>query len=136
MTQDRNRGVAARLTPGVPHRPRLANGRRRARALFVATLFIFSIFAAQLVRLQAVEASAIAESARDQRMGGKPAILPAVRGQFTDASGVALAEDIENELVILFPDKWSLEYFVQKHPKWQLFTVSPSANPVHTAPGS
>lgn len=109
MTQDRNRGVAARLTPGVPHRPRLANGRRRARALFVATLFIFSIFAAQLVRLQAVEASAIAESARDQRMGGKPAILPAVRGQFTDASGVALAENVDRYTVLACPKevaKW------------------------------
>lgn len=46
-------------------------------------------------------------------------------------SGVSLAEDIEGQLVILFPDKWSLDYFAQKHPRWPLFTVSPSAAPVH-----
>ncbi|MCO6400512.1 MAG: peptide chain release factor 3 [Verrucomicrobia bacterium] len=39
-------------------------------------------------------------------------------------SGVALAEDIEGELVILFPEKWSLDYFIQKHPKLTLHTVS------------
>ncbi len=46
-------------------------------------------------------------------------------------SGVALAEDIEGELVILFPEKWSMEYFIQKHPKWTLHPVSPTARPVH-----
>lgn len=46
-------------------------------------------------------------------------------------SGVALAEDIEGELVILFPDKWSLDYFIQKHPKLVLHPVSPTANPLH-----
>lgn len=46
-------------------------------------------------------------------------------------SGVTLAEDIEGSLVILFPEKWSLDYFVQKHPQWRLHTVSPSAAPVH-----
>ena len=102
MTQDRSRGVGARLTPGMPPRPRLANGRRRARALFVATLFVFSVFAAQLVRLQAIEASAIAETGRDQRMG-KETVLPAVRGQFTDASGVALAQNVDRYTVEACP---------------------------------
>ena len=46
-------------------------------------------------------------------------------------SGVALAEDIEGELVILFPEKWSMDYFIQKHPKLTLHTVSPTANPLH-----
>jgi peptide chain release factor 3 len=46
-------------------------------------------------------------------------------------SGVALARDIEEELVILFPDKWSLEYFAQKHPKLDLHAVSPGAAPAH-----
>jgi peptide chain release factor 3 len=49
-------------------------------------------------------------------------------------SGVALAEDIEGELVILFPEKWSMDYFAQKHPQWRLHPVSPTARPVHTAP--
>ena len=101
MTQDRHRGVGVRLTPGA-RGPRLANGRRRARALFVATLFVFSIFAAQLVRLQALEANAIAEDARDQRMG-KKTVLPAVRGQFTDASGLALAQNVDRYTVEACP---------------------------------
>ncbi|MCZ7592777.1 MAG: peptide chain release factor 3 [Kiritimatiellae bacterium] len=41
-------------------------------------------------------------------------------------SGVALAEDIEGDLVILFPEKWSLDYFIQKHPKLTLHTTSPT----------
>ncbi|MCS6770718.1 MAG: peptide chain release factor 3 [Kiritimatiellae bacterium] len=45
-------------------------------------------------------------------------------------SGVALAEDIEGELVILFPEKWSLDYFQQKHPRWRLHPVSPVASAV------
>ena len=92
----------ARTAPGGPRRPRLANGRRRARALFIATLFIFSIFAAQLIRLQGVEASAIAEDARGQRMG-KPTVLPAVRGQITDASGVALAQNVDRYTIAACP---------------------------------
>ena len=48
-------------------------------------------------------------------------------------SGVKLAEDIEGELVILFPNTWSMEYFREKNPKLELFAVSPTANPVHHA---
>ena len=51
-------------------------------------------------------------------------------------SGVKLAEDIEGELVILFPNAWSLDYFKEKNPKFELFVVSPTANPVHHAPAS
>jgi peptide chain release factor 3 len=48
-------------------------------------------------------------------------------------TGVKLAEDIEGEMVILFPDKWNLDYFREKNPKLELFTVSPTAHPVHHA---
>lgn len=50
-------------------------------------------------------------------------------------SGVQLAEDVDGEWVILFPDKWSTEYFIQKNPKFALHTVSPNAAPVHN-PGA
>ena len=46
-------------------------------------------------------------------------------------SGVQLAEDVEGELVILFPDRWSMDYFVSKHPKITLRTVSAGAEPSH-----
>ncbi len=49
-------------------------------------------------------------------------------------AGVALAEDIEGELVILFPEKWSLDYFAQKHPELALHAVSPTSDPVHAKP--
>lgn len=100
--QHGHRGGDARLTSGAASRPRLANGRRRARVLFVATLFVFSVFAAQLIRLQALEASAIAENARDQRMG-KKTVLPALRGQFTDAAGRPLAESVDRYTVEACP---------------------------------
>jgi len=54
--------------------------------------------------------------------------------QFKDdylGAGVQLALDVEDELVILFPDVWTMNYFVEKHPKVNLHTVSPTANPVH-----
>ena len=50
-------------------------------------------------------------------------------------SGVQLAEDSEGELVILFPDRWSLEYFATKHPKLVLRTVSAGAEPSHRDDG-
>jgi hypothetical protein len=33
--------------------------------------------------------------------------------------------------VILFPDVWTMNYFIEKHPKVNLHTISPTANPVH-----
>jgi peptide chain release factor 3 len=42
-------------------------------------------------------------------------------------AGVALAEDIRGQLVILFPDKWNLDYFMSKNPKLELHHVSPHA---------
>ncbi len=91
------------LAPGrVPdYRPRMGNNRRRARALFIATLFVFSIFAVQLLRLQWFEAGSIAKGGRDQRQGTTK--LPAVRGQVTDAHGVVLAQSIERYTVASCP---------------------------------
>ena len=40
-------------------------------------------------------------------------------------SGVRLATDIRGQFVILFPDKWSVDYFVKEHPGFELHTVSP-----------
>ena len=42
-------------------------------------------------------------------------------------AGVKLALDIRGQLVILFPDKWSAEYFTREHPKMELHLVSPHA---------
>jgi peptide chain release factor 3 len=39
--------------------------------------------------------------------------------------GVRLATDTRGQLVILFPSKWSLDYFVKEHPSMELCQVSP-----------
>ena len=40
-------------------------------------------------------------------------------------NGVRLAEDVRGQLVVLFPEKWSIDYFAKKHPGLPLHTVSP-----------
>ncbi|MCE9613588.1 MAG: peptide chain release factor 3 [Lentisphaerae bacterium] len=42
-------------------------------------------------------------------------------------AGVRLAQDIRNQLVILFPDQWAVDYFVKEHADVGLHTVSPHA---------
>jgi peptide chain release factor 3 len=39
-------------------------------------------------------------------------------------NGVRLAEDVRGQLVVLFPEKWSIDYFAKKHPKLPLHMVS------------
>jgi len=40
-------------------------------------------------------------------------------------TGVKLALDVRGQLVILFPTPWAVNYFVEKHPRATLHTVSP-----------
>ena len=46
-------------------------------------------------------------------------------------TNVKIVQDIEDNLVILFPDRWSVDYFLGKNPRLKLHHVSPSASPVH-----
>jgi peptide chain release factor 3 len=55
-----------------------------------------------------------------------------VRDIFLGAN-VKIVRDIADNLVILFPDRWSVDYFSGKNPKLKLHHVSPNANPVHQA---
>lgn len=79
----------------------LANPRRRVRALFVVVLFVFTLFAAQLVRLQGIDAARVAEEARDLRTGGRPTVIPAQRGALLDRHGVPLATSVERRDVVV-----------------------------------
>ena len=63
------------------------------RALFIAILFVFSLFAAQLVRIQALDASTMAEQALGSRL--HKSVVPALRGDIVDSKGVVLAASIE-----------------------------------------
>ncbi len=39
-------------------------------------------------------------------------------------TGVQLAQDLGGELVILFPNTWTMQHFMEKHPKFELHSVS------------
>jgi len=70
---------------------------RRVRFLLLSVLFVFSIFGAQLLRLQALDASPVASAALKSRL--YVGSVPALRGDITDANGVVLATSIERRNV-------------------------------------
>lgn len=82
---------AARATRAARRPP--ANPRRRARALMIGTLVVFSVFAAQLFRVQAFDASATRKDASAKRAVGST--IPAMRGRILDTNGVVLASSVE-----------------------------------------
>ncbi|HHU11190.1 MAG TPA: penicillin-binding protein 2 [Intrasporangiaceae bacterium] len=67
------------------------------RAILVMTVVVFSLFAGQLVRIQGLDAAAVAAEALDQR--NRTEVLPALRGQIVDSEGVILAQSIERRIV-------------------------------------
>jgi cell division protein FtsI (penicillin-binding protein 3) len=67
------------------------------RTMTVAVLFIFSIFGAQLLRLQGFDASAVSKDAQSSRTA--TIALPALRGSITDRNGTILASSIERRTV-------------------------------------
>ena len=67
------------------------------RGILVLSTVIFSLFAAQLVRIQGLDASAVAAQAFDER--NRTEVLPALRGQIVDRNGVVLAQSIERRTV-------------------------------------
>ena len=84
------------------HRPKsvqlgTASPRRRMRVMVVAVLFVFSIFAAQLLRLQGFDASATSQDALSSRMA--TVAIPAMRGSILDSKGTVLASSIERRTV-------------------------------------
>ncbi len=78
----------------------LANPRRRVRSMFLIVLFVFTLFGAQLARLQGIDAAEVAEQARDLRMMGGPRAVPAPRGQMVDREGVVLADSVERRDIV------------------------------------
>ncbi|NYG05690.1 cell division protein FtsI (penicillin-binding protein 3) [Phycicoccus badiiscoriae] len=63
----------------------------------IAVLFVFSIFGAQLLRLQGFDASAVSKDAQSSRTA--TVALPAMRGSITDRNGTILASSIERRTV-------------------------------------
>lgn len=63
----------------------------------VAVLFVFSIFGAQLLRLQGFDAAAVSRDAQSSRTA--TVALPAMRGSIVDRDGTVLASSIERRTV-------------------------------------
>ncbi|MER7074100.1 penicillin-binding transpeptidase domain-containing protein [Terrabacter sp. NPDC000476] len=87
--------------PARPLRLSRANPRRRARVIFVAILFVFTIFAGQLLRIQAFDASATQEAALSKRTVRTQ--TPAMRGQILDMNGQVLADSVERFTIAADP---------------------------------
>jgi cell division protein FtsI (penicillin-binding protein 3) len=68
------------------------------RVLVVVTLFVLTVFAAQLVRIQGLDAHAVAQEAMDQRVASQ--IIPAGRGRVLAADGTVLASSVIREVVV------------------------------------
>ena len=90
------RAYAAAMAPF-----RLQDGRGRLRALLLGGLFVFSIFAARLIDLQAVHADSLAKEARGSRTVAVK--QPAERGAIYDANGLPLAQTIPARNITVDP---------------------------------
>ncbi|MDQ6895198.1 MAG: penicillin-binding protein 2, partial [Actinomycetota bacterium] len=81
-----------------PRRPKrrrgvaVANPHRRVRFMLVAAIFIFTVFGAQLLRVQAFDASSTQAAAFGKR--AYTSVTPALRGQILDRNGVVLASSV------------------------------------------
>ncbi|HQV83037.1 MAG TPA: penicillin-binding protein 2 [Ornithinibacter sp.] len=84
--------------PAAPPTTPVANPRRRMRFLTVASLFVLSVFGAQLVRIQGFDAHAVAEEAQSKRAAAQ--IIPAMRGRILAADGTVLAASAVREVVV------------------------------------
>jgi cell division protein FtsI (penicillin-binding protein 3) len=69
--------------------------------MFVAILFVFTIFAGQLLRIQAFDASATQAAALNKRSFEQ--ITPAMRGQILDTNGQVLADSVERFTIAADP---------------------------------
>ena len=69
--------------------------------MFVAILFVFTIFAGQLLRIQAFDASATQAAALSKRT--VKTTTPAMRGQILDTNGQVLADSVERFTIAADP---------------------------------
>ena len=65
--------------------------------MLVTAVFVFTIFGAQLLRVQAFDAATVQAAALGKRLETKT--IPALRGRMLDTSGVVLASSIERRTV-------------------------------------
>lgn len=105
-------GPSPRLAGSSPKPVRIGvvHPERRVRFLLLTGLFVLSLFAAQLFRLQALDSSVMASAALKTRLSITP--VPALRGDITASNGVALATSIERRNV--FADQTAVPTYKKK----------------------
>ncbi|MFK5633800.1 MULTISPECIES: peptidoglycan D,D-transpeptidase FtsI family protein [unclassified Ornithinimicrobium] len=74
---------------------------RRVRTLLLAVLVVLSLFGAQLVRLQGLDAASVSAAALGERLAVNA--IPAERGTITDVHGAALAVSTERRRIVADP---------------------------------
>ncbi|WP_153011754.1 peptidoglycan D,D-transpeptidase FtsI family protein [Serinicoccus chungangensis] len=79
----------------------VAHPARRARALMLGVLIVLSLFAAQLVRLQGLDAASVSAAALGERLQSRT--IPAARGSITDVDGDVLAVSVERRRIVADP---------------------------------
>lgn len=94
-------GLIGRLYASAKAPFRLSDGKGRLRVLLLAALFVFTLFGARLIDLQAIHADAMAAEARGSRT--VTVTVPAERGTIYDSNGVALAQSIPARDVTVDP---------------------------------
>lgn len=75
--------------------------RRRTRTLLLGVLVVLSLFAAQLVRLQGLDAASVSAAAVNGRLEVRA--IPAQRGTVTDVNGQELAVSVERRRIVADP---------------------------------
>ncbi|CAN5439651.1 cell division protein FtsI [soil metagenome] len=91
----------ARKQSPITHGRGVAHPGRRAWLLLLGTCMVFSLFAAQLVRLQGLDAASVSAAAIDDRL--REVTVAAPRGTITDESGEPMALDIERKHITADP---------------------------------
>lgn len=93
----RNQGSRTAIT----HGRGVAHPQRRAWVLMLGTLMVFSLFAAQLVRLQGLDAASVSAAAVDDRLN--EVTIAAPRGAITDVNGAPMAFDVKRKNITADP---------------------------------
>ncbi|KYH43957.1 penicillin-binding protein [Branchiibius sp. NY16-3462-2] len=75
----------------------MGHPRRRARFLMVAVLFVFSLLAAQMFRIQGIDAATVSQQAYESRVAR--VTTPAARGSIVSDDGTPLAVTVERRNV-------------------------------------
>ena len=78
--------------------------------MLVAAVFVFTVFGAQLLRVQAFDAAKVQEAAFDKRVVTD--VQPALRGQILDRNGVVLASSVERKTI--YADQKVLPTYTRK----------------------